>query len=70
VLRELPKAHPIFDGFTWELSPETRAIVSTFYGKRYEVHLHPRDRARRAAWRAQSDGSPTSNDEPTAQPMR
>jgi hypothetical protein len=52
VLRSLPKAHPIFDGFTWEISAETREIVSSYYRKRYELHLHPSDRARRDAWRA------------------
>jgi len=52
VLSALPPAHPHFGGFAWELDPETGAIVSSFYGSRYELHVHPFDRARRESWRA------------------
>src|SRR5262245_4390967 len=48
----LPPAHPHFDGFAWELDPETQAIVSSFYGTRYQLHIHPFDRARRERWRS------------------
>lgn len=52
VLGALPPAHPHFAGFAWELDPKTGAIVSSFYGSRYELHIHPLDRARRESWRA------------------
>jgi len=51
VLAGLPPAHPHFAGFRWELDPETGRIVSSFYGSRYELHVHPFDRARRERWR-------------------
>jgi hypothetical protein len=56
VLPELPPAHPHFPGFAWEIDPETGVIVSTFYGSRYQVHVHPIDRARRESWRAREAG--------------
>ena len=52
LLSALPPAHPHFGGFAWELDPETRAIVSSFYGARYALHIHPFDRARRERWRS------------------
>src|SRR5262245_38950343 len=57
VLAELPPAHPHFPGFVWELHPETRRIVSSFYRSRYELHVHPFDRARRERWRSDAAGS-------------
>ena len=56
VLAELPPAHPHFAGFVWTLDPESRAIVSSFYASRYQVHVHPLDRARRESWRSQQVG--------------
>jgi len=52
VLSALPPAHPHFDGFAWQLDPRTGAIVSSFYGSRYELHVNPFDRERRESWRA------------------
>ena len=51
VLGALPPAHPHHAGFAWQLDPESGAIESSFYGSRYELHLHPFDRARRESWR-------------------
>jgi hypothetical protein len=56
VLAELPPAHPHFSGFAWELHPETGAIVSSFYGSRYALHVHPFDRERRERWRSRAAG--------------
>ncbi len=56
VLTALPPAHPHFDGFGWQVDPRTGAIVSSFYGSRYELHIHPFDRARRESWRAGGGG--------------
>jgi hypothetical protein len=52
VMSALPPAHPHFGGFAWKLDAETGAIVSSFYGSRYELRIHPFDRARRERWRA------------------
>ena len=52
VLGALPPAHPHFAGFAWQLHPKTGAIVSSFYRSRYELHIHPLDRARRESWSA------------------
>jgi hypothetical protein len=46
----MPPAHPHFEGFGWELDPEGQ-IVSSFYGNRYEVHIHDLDAIRRDEWR-------------------
>ncbi len=51
VLSALPPAHPHFDGFAWQLDRRTGAIVSSFYGSRYELHVNPFDRERRESWR-------------------
>jgi hypothetical protein len=56
VLAALPKAHPWLDAFHWTLDDEGQ-IVSSFYGSRYQLHIHGADRARREQWRAQSEGS-------------
>ena len=57
VLRSLPPAHPHFgDRFEWSLDPDSGQIVSSFYGKRYGVHIHPLDAARRERWRAEREG--------------
>lgn len=51
VLEALPPAHPHFPGFAWEIDAESGAIESSFYGSRYQLHVHPFDRARRERWR-------------------
>ncbi len=51
VLRGLPPAHPQLDGFRWRLNRETAEIVSSFYRKRYQLHVHPSDRLRQEHWR-------------------
>ena len=51
-LRALPPAHPHFGGFAWQLDPKTGSIVSSFYGARYALHIHPLDRERRDRWRS------------------
>ncbi len=54
VLRRLPPAHPHFGAdFGWTLDPESGQIVSSFYGRRYGVHVHPLDAARRERWKAE-----------------
>ena len=58
VLAALPPAHPHFPGFAWKLDPESGRIFSSFYGRRYELHLHPFDRARRDEWRRRAAGEP------------
>jgi len=51
VLSRLPPAHPHFPGFEWTLDDESGQIVSTFYGNRYRVYVHPLDAARHERWR-------------------
>jgi hypothetical protein len=51
VLRGLPPAHPVFQGFRWLLDPESGEIVSSFYGSRYEPHLQVHERRRQQEWR-------------------
>jgi hypothetical protein len=54
VLRRLPPAHPHFGAdFEWILDPASGQIVSSFYGKRYGVHIHPLDAERRERWKAE-----------------
>ncbi len=48
VLRRLP---PEPHGWEWVLHPEDGEIVSSYYGSRYELHIHPLERQRRARWR-------------------
>jgi len=52
VIRALPPAHPQFAAEEWLIDPESARIVSSFYGNRYELHIHPVDRARMDQWRA------------------
>jgi hypothetical protein len=56
VLASLPPAHPHFPGFVWQVDPRTGATVSSFYRSRYELHIHPFDRARRDRWREEDAG--------------
>jgi hypothetical protein len=58
VIRVMPPAHPHFEGFEWVLDEESREIVSSFYGSRYRLHIHPTDAMRRETWR------PALEDEP------
>lgn len=56
LLRRLPPAHPHFgDEFGWTLDPASGQIVSSFYGKRYGLHVHPSDVARRERWRRERE---------------
>jgi hypothetical protein len=57
VLAALPPAHPHFEGFGWQLDPGSGTIVSSFYRRRYELHVHPLDRARRERWRESAAGA-------------
>jgi tetratricopeptide (TPR) repeat protein len=51
IVRQLPAAHPQFDFTRWVLDEASGQIVSSYYGKRYELHTTPRDAARRERWR-------------------
>jgi hypothetical protein len=54
VLRGLPPAHPHFgDDFEWQLDPVSGQIVSSFYRKRYGLHVHPLDEERLERWRVE-----------------
>ena len=58
VLAALPPAHPHLPGFHWLLDAETGRIVSSFYGRRYELNIHPFDRRRQEEWRRRAqDGT-------------
>ena len=51
ILTQLMAAHPQFDFPEWVLDAESGQIVSSYYGSRYQLHITPRDAARRARWR-------------------
>lgn len=53
VIRVMPPPHPHFAGFDWVLDEESGLILSSFYGSRYELHIHPTDAERRDQWRPQ-----------------
>jgi len=53
VIRQAPPAHPHFPDFAWVLDEASNEIVSSFYGTRYKLHIHPVDAERRARWRTQ-----------------
>ena len=53
VIRQAPPPHPHFPGFAWVLDEASNEIVSSFYGTRYKLHIHPIDAERRARWRTQ-----------------
>ena len=57
-LAALPPAHPQFPGFVWQIDPNSGRIVSSFYGRRYELHLQGSDRARREQWLAREAHGP------------
>ena len=56
VLDSLPPAEPsalppaLRRGSQWQLEPGTGRIISTYYGKRYQLHISARDRARAENW--------------------
>lgn len=56
LLTALPPAHPHFREFRWELDEETKQIVSSYYGSRYEPRAQASDRARRERWQRQLEG--------------
>ena len=51
VIQRAPPPHPHFPGFAWNLDPDSREIVSSFYGARYELHIGSSDQQMRARWR-------------------
>ncbi|HKA14482.1 MAG TPA: hypothetical protein VKH41_05655, partial [Myxococcota bacterium] len=51
-----PPAHPEIAGQHWKIDPATGEIVSSYYGRRYRVHVDPHDEAQRRAWRANANG--------------
>ena len=62
VIRVMPLAHPHFEGFEWVLDEESGAIVSSFYGGRYRLYIHPTDALRRDAWRPTLEGGTRQSD--------
>jgi hypothetical protein len=62
VIRVMPPAHPHFEGFEWILDEESGEVVSSFYGTRYRLHIHPTDAIRREAWRPALEGGPARRD--------
>ena len=57
LMRKMPPPHPHFEGFEWVLDAESGRIVSSFYGARYQLHVHPLDQLEREAWRAEEQQS-------------
>lgn len=62
ILRSLPPAEPtslpadMRRGSRWEIDPATGRIVSSYYGRRYEVNFHPLEEKRRREWRVRDRG--------------
>ncbi len=52
VLRALP---PELHDWEWVLDEKSGEIVSSYYGKRYQLHAHPSDRERRRRWGVESE---------------
>jgi hypothetical protein len=69
VIRVMPPAHPHFEGFEWILDEENGEIVSSFYGSRYQLHIHPTDALRREAWRPALEGGSARRDTPAKGPQ-
>ncbi len=67
ILRGIPPAHPHLDGFRWQLDSDTAEIVSSFYGKRYQLHVHPTDRLRQERWRKLRQAQPSGAEDATAE---
>lgn len=63
VLRELPDPEPasvpraLRRGSSWRLDEESGRIVSSYYGRRYELTIHKLDRERREAWAQAPSGA-------------
>ncbi|MFP8873263.1 MAG: hypothetical protein VCB42_01725 [Myxococcota bacterium] len=63
VLAHLPSAAPssqpisLRNGAEWTLEPDTRRIVSDYYGRRYEISVHALDRQRNQEWRRLREGA-------------
>jgi hypothetical protein len=68
VIRVMPPPHPHFEGFEWILDPASGEIVSSFYGSRYELHIHPTDAKRREAWRPALEGEAAGRGTPAQGP--
>ena len=61
ILPELPSAEPsslpesLRRGARWEIDRESGRIVSSHYGRRYELNVHPLDRKRNQQWQRRRD---------------
>lgn len=62
-LAALPPAHPHFTEFRWVIDEETGKIESSYYGSRYELHIHPVDRAKIEQWKADQEKSDSDESE-------
>jgi hypothetical protein len=51
-----PPAHPQARGQHWKLDPASGEIVSSYYGRRYRVHVNPADEAEKRAWKQGTKG--------------
>jgi hypothetical protein len=56
VLSAAPPAHPQIAGQRWVIDRASGEIVSSHYGRRYQVHTNPFDEAEKRAWREKSSG--------------
>jgi len=63
VLGRRPPAHPTRPA-EWQLDQESGEIVSSRYGRRYRVHVHPSDAERRRRWRARMEADGAEAGEP------
>ena len=69
ILRGLPDATPssvpvsLRRGSTWQLDPETGQIVSSYYGRRYAVHIDEYDQRKLEAMRKNDDSGPQVQEE-------
>jgi tetratricopeptide (TPR) repeat protein len=50
IIDAMPPPHPHFEGFEWVIDDESGLIVSSFYGSRYQLHIHPYDAVRMKEW--------------------
>lgn len=63
VLAQLPSAAPsslpasVRNEAGWTLEPDTRRIVSGYYGRRYEISVHALDRKRNQEWQRLREGA-------------
>lgn len=61
ILGRRPPAHPSRPA-EWRIDAESGEIVSSYYGRRYRVHVHPSDAERRRRWRARMDAQEEAGD--------